>query len=539
MVSLDALRRHGGALVVFLTTAFYGGSLMLSRWWYQASADSNYHFAVAREIARGNLTSERSPHLPWTVLSDMAVDHYFGYHALLAPFAWIPDPVLGMKLSTLLFFCAVPLSVYWFLKSRAVPLAWVWALTPLLLSNQDWRYLMLRGGHLIVPLSFAFLHFAFFASTQRRRRWGIVFVAWLAMLCYHGALVLLPLHVAGLLSLGLLRRDLLEKGQGWEVLLTLVGFALALTLNPYMDASASTWRFLWYHVGYMNFDPADLYPGLREFGPVPFYLLVQNPIFWIFPLVVVVVAARVISRRVAGARPTHAQAVLLGAALVGLVLAARAIRMREYAVPWALCFLATMTPAVPAKWPMLRKLAPAIAGALACCVLLLKWPDTFAALGKHLPTDQFSGARPLLEETAGRPVLNIAEGDYTTLRFEYPDVVAVQGLSRYFLYPNKPVFDDVWELRRTNDPTRRLQILQRFYDRGVRLLAVQHRNPVFDYAEQHPEVLQLAYRASYKRPTAALEGSSIYRLDPSAWGAAERPLSPRDVTVYDGASRGP
>lgn len=505
-------------LFVVLVSTFYGGSLILARWDYQASADSYYHFAVAREIAHGHLRSELAARVPWTILSKWPVDHYFGFHLFLAPFAALPSAIMGLKLATLLFFCAVPLCCFWFLAERRVRFAWAWSFLPLLFANQDWRYLMLRGGNWLVVLSIAFLQLAFFTRSKRRRWVGIVLVSYLAMLSYQGGLILLPLHLGALGTTWLLRRDALEKVQLGEPLLTVLGLGLGLLINPYMNGNAATFRFLWFHVAYMNLDPAGLYPGLREFGPVPLRYLTANPEFIVAPLCLIAAAAWVVIRALRGQRPSYATSVLLGAALAGLLLTARAIRMREYAVPWTVMFFASAVSRWPWHTPLLRKAATPLLGSAVCILLLTKWPNTFDALGEHLPAAQYEGARSVLEAHRGPPVLNVAEGDYLTLRWEDPDVVVVQALSHYFLYPNRPVFDDVTTIRRARTDRPRLLAIERFYQRGVRLVAVQHRNLAFDSLERYPAAFRLIFRSPAKiTPEFAC---SIYVVDGSGLSAA-------------------
>jgi hypothetical protein len=505
-------RRALEALFVSVLSLIYGGSLVLARFGHQASADSYYHFAVAREMARGNFRSEVGARLPWTIMAELPVDHYFGFHLLLAPLAALPNVEWGLKLATLLLFCAVPLSVWWFLNARGVHLAWLWCFLPLLFANQDWRYLMLRGGTWLLVLSILLLQVAFFTQHRVRRRLGIVCIGYLATLSYQGGVILLPLHLGALSTVLLLRRDSLARGQAWEPLLTLLGLGLGLLLNPYMDSSAATFRFFWFHVTQMNLDPAGLYPGLREFGPVPLAYLPANPEFIIAPLVLLCAAGWVFVRASRGHQPTYAVAVLLGAAVAGLVLTARAIRMREYAVPWAVLFLACVAPSWPWQTPLLRKAgAPLLACALAV-LLFIKWPDTFNLLGGHLPAAQYQGARPVLEAYRGPPVLNIAEGDYTTLRWEDPDVVAVQALSHYFLYPNRPVFDDVVAIRESRSEVTRLRALQRFYERGVRLVTVQNRNSAYQTLEHFPSAFRPVFRSSEADVKAQFR-SSIYVMD--------------------------
>jgi hypothetical protein len=516
MTTAQDLRRRReralGALFVGVVSVVYGGSLILARFDYQASADSYYHFAVAREMARGNFHSEGAARLPWTILAQMPVDHYFGFHLLLAPFAALPSAVWGLKLATLVFFSAVPLSCYWFLNARRVRFAWAWCFLPLLFANQDWRYLMLRGGNWLVVLSIVFLQAAFFTRSTRWRRLGIVLVCYVATLSYQGGLILLPLHLGALCAALALRPRALERAQLWEPLLTVLGLSLGFLLNPYMNASAVTFRFLWFHVGYMNLDPAGLYPGLRELGPVPLAYLTANPEFIAAPCCLLAAAAWVVVRAWQGRPPSYTVAVLLGAALAGLVLSARAIRMREYAVPWAVLFLASTVPPWPWHMPLLRKAAAPLLGGAVCILLLVKWPDTFDLLGEYLPAAQYEGARGVLEAYRGPPVLNIAEGDYLTLRWEDPDVVAVQALSHYFLYPNRPVFDDVMAIRESRSRAAQLAALQRFYQRGVRLVAVQNRNRAYQTLEQYPNAFRRVFRSPAPKITPEFR-CSIYVLD--------------------------
>jgi hypothetical protein len=503
-----------GTAFVSLVSLVYGWSLIVARWGYQASADSYYHFAVAREIAHGKLRSELEPRLPWTILMQWPVDHYFGFHLLLAPFAALPNALWGLKLATLLFFIAVPLAMFWFLHARRVPFAWACCFVPLLFANQDWRYLMLRGGNWLLVLSIAHLQIAFFSRRRWARRVGIVLVSYIATLSYQGGVILLPLHLAALLSACLLCFPEIDRERLLEPLLTALGLTLGFLLNPYMNASAATFRFLWFHVGYMNLDPARLYPGLREFGPVPLAYLPANPELIVAPVCLLLAAGWVLYGSLRRRPVSYALAVSLGAALVGLVLTARAIRMREYSVPWAVLFFSLFIAERRFHWhmPVLRATVTPALGAFVCISLLLKWPGTFELLGDHLPDAQYAGARALLEAHRGPPVINVAEGDYTTLRWEDPNVATVQGLSHYFLYPNHPVFDDVSALRDSPIAALRLEAVRRFYERGVRLVAVQHRNSAFALLERYPNAFRLAYRSPAHEVEPRFR-SSIYVLD--------------------------
>jgi hypothetical protein len=510
------------AAAVALASGAYAAVLLVLQPGYQPGADSHYHFEIAGEIARGHLVPDVARGLPFTVLRDMPVDHYWGYHCLLAPFALMADRELGMKLATAVLFGAVFASAYLFLRARGVAYAWAWALLPACFSTQDWRYLQLRGGQLVVPLVFAMAQVAFFEERPSRRRAWLVGIAYLALLSYHGGVVLLPLHVGGVAALWLLRPSELARGQIFEPLLTALGLALGLTLNPYFDARASTWRFFAFHVGQMGRDAAHLYDDqdLAEFHGFPARLLLAHP-EWLLLLSAVLVAVALVARDALARgtrRPVRRDAIVLaGMALAGVVLTSQAMRTREYSVPLGFSLLAVLAPRSPhasaARTSAARRrptrTSARVSGVLVGALLAafgLHAAQTLPLIALHLPTRQYAGARAVLEANGERPILNIAEADYGMLRWEYDRVVGVQGLSRYFIYPYKGLFHDVWELHDHADTSpETMAILRRFRERGVRLVAVHRTHAMARFAEAHPEALRLKFRSP-------INGAAIYEL---------------------------
>jgi hypothetical protein len=500
---VSRLRPALGALVVSLVAGGYAAALLALSPDHQPSADSHYHFSVARDIAGGALVPDVARGLPFTVLHDMPVDHYWGYHLLLAPFALFADAEAGMKVATVVLFAAIFLAAYLFLRARGVVYAWAWALAPACFSTQDWRYLQLRGGQLVLPLLFALAEVAFFEPRVWRRRGWLLVISYVALLSYHGGIVLLPFHVGGILALFFLRRAELAPGQVFEPLLTALGAALGLTLNPYMDARASTWRFFALHVGEMGRDTKHLYDDqeIAEFHGFPVKVLFAHPEWLLLFAALAVAVARVALRR----RTIGKDAIVLtGMALVGAALTAQAMRTREYSVPIAFALFAVLAPrAAPSR------LVGAIAALTLAAALAFHGDETLPLIATHLPTSQYRGARPLLEANGDRPILNIAEADYCMLRWEYPRVVCVQALSRYFIYPYPQLFHDVWVLHdHAEQSPETLPILRRFWDRGVRLVAVHRTNGMMQFAEAHPDVLRPVF-------TSRANGATIFALEES------------------------
>lgn len=509
---IELLGRLRGAACVTLASGLYAAVLLGLRPGYQASADSHYHFSVAREIASGAWVPDVARGLPLTVLHDMPVDHYWGYHVLLAAFACGRDPEWGMKVATVVLFAGVCLSMYAFLRARGVVHAWVWALVPMLLSTQDWRFLQLRGGQLIVPLLFGLTQLAFFEDRTAVRRVGLLLVAYVGMLSYHGAVVLLAFHVGGMATLAALRPDDVRGGRAWEPAITALGLALGLAINPYMDARASTFRFAALHVGDMGRDTAHLYDDqeIAEFHGFPPWVLTSHP-EWLFLLMTVVAMAAVViwrARGPEGGAPVRRDAIVLtGLSLTGIVLVAQAMRTREYAVPIAFALMAVMAP---------RERSRAVGTVAGCLMPILAYvhgQSTLPLLSSHLPTHQYDGTRAVLEANGDRPILNVAEADYCMLRWQYDRVVCVQGLSRYFVYPYPELFHDVWEIHdRADTSPETVAVLRRFWDRGVRLIAVHRTHRMMRFAEAHPGMMRLVFRSP-------INGASIYALDRAALDA--------------------
>jgi hypothetical protein len=296
-----------------------------------------------------------------------------------------------------------------------------------------------------------------------------------------------------------------------EPVLTAIGMALGLTLNPYMDARASTWRFFALHVGKMGTDSAHLYDDqdIAEFHGFPARVLVGHP-EWLILLAAAVTAVVCVvwrSRRAEGSerRASREAIVLAGMTLTGIALTAEAMRTREYSVPVALALLAVLAPRIPAS-----RLGTVFVASLLAVAGVVHGKSTLPLLLTHLPTHQYRGARTLLEENGDRPILNIAEADYCMLRWEWSRVVCVQGLSRYFIYPYPELFHDVWELHDHAETSAETPaILRRFSDRGVQLVAVHRTHKMMRFADAHPEVLRLAFRSD-------VNGASIFVLDREA-----------------------
>lgn len=494
-----------------------------------ASAVSVFHFAIGRRVASGDLVPSMVERLPWTIFADMPVDHYWGYHLLLGFFALIDGGEFGMKLASAFFFGALFACLGGVLALFRVRLAAAWALMACFMPSQDWRYLMLRGEQWIVALALLVCAVAFGVRTRATRRILLLVIAYVAMLSYYGAVFLLPFHVAGVAALFIAeRRGIVENDSSlpsarellWEPLFTLAGLALGLTLSPYMDARASTWRLAHLHLFQMATDARNLYgeQEVSEYDPFPLEMLLERPIWAALLVALLAGLAWLVMQAKRGAKLRRDEILAAAFAVTGLVLTAGIVRMREYGVPMAILFLAVLSKrssgALDLWWsrnaprisPNVVRLALFVGIFLA---LVGRAPQTGDRLHWHLPIHQYEGARDILVANGTRPILNISEADCGTLLWQYEDAVCVQGLSRYFIEENSLFRQDLWELQwREDGPDEIPDIVDRFYARGVRLMATHWMHVMERYAQAHPERFERVFQS-------ADEDVAIWRLLPN------------------------
>ena len=230
-VSRSAFRPGLAALALFalacgLCALFYARHPLLY------DADSYYHLTVARAYAQEGVLHE----MPWARFSAMHQgfgDKEFLFHVLLAPFAAMPDALLGGRLALSLFDGLV-LAILGFLAFRAV--RWWGLLVPfgLVLGSQEfaWRLVRLRPE----LLSLALLLLALWAVSRRQYRWlGVL--SMLYALSYTAFHAFVGLCLILFVFFGWVRRR-------WEpglVLYPLLGAGLGLVIHPQFPKNLEIW----------------------------------------------------------------------------------------------------------------------------------------------------------------------------------------------------------------------------------------------------------------------------------------------------------
>ena len=492
----ESFRHIAGALFVFCVAFAYALSVLLAVKGEMPSADSNYHYLTAREIWQGStLFPDPGKSFPLTLLNVLKVDHYYGYHLLISPAGAFASPELGMKVTSAGLFALLLTTMYAVLRAQRVLYAPAWTFLSIAFSSQDWRYLQLRGGQLMAGLCLVFVHVAFFTEAAKKRRWLIFVVTYCAMLSYHGAVILLPFHIAGLVALLLTSKTPADRARWFEPAITALGLFAGLLVNPYMNLRFATFRFAALHIFHMGTDSAKLFAGREnvEFNPFPIsHLWLEYG--WGILFLVLLAGLGLVASRLVTKKPV-AREVIVFAALTALsiVLTARAVRMREYGVPIAFVFLAVLLRPKDIRVALLRSLGGALLIVVSAS-LYAQWHRTRDLMLREKPLNFYEGAAPVIEASHGAPILNLTQSDAMSLTWELPSARVAQALSPYFIYlHDRGLYEDIKRLRLGGTTASTTEALARFQQRGVRLVAVSQHKHMTAFAAEHPDLLRLAY----------------------------------------------
>lgn len=212
--------------------AFLGGALFYARHPLLYDADAYYHLAISRATAHQGILRD----LPWLRFSTLHQgfgDKELLFHILLAPFAALPDPLLGGRLFLALCNALIAAALS-HLALRAI--GWWGLLMPLWLcyaaTEFTWRLVRLRPE----LLSLFLLLIAFWAIARGRYRW-LGALAALYTLTYTAFHAFLGLCGILFLVFGWARRR-------WEwglLLYPLLGAGVALVIHPNFPKNLEVW----------------------------------------------------------------------------------------------------------------------------------------------------------------------------------------------------------------------------------------------------------------------------------------------------------
>lgn len=226
---------------------------------YFPDPDSFYHARISEQMAHTGLI-QNFTWLPHTTLADSFADQHFGYHLFLIPFVTAFDPLIGIKIATVILALAFILVFYYFLKSFGVRWPMLFSFALLLVNPFTFRLGLAKATSPALIIFFL----SVWALMHLRWKW-LLFFAFLYTFI-HGGFPLLGIALLFFFSVSLLvnttrnidhrqrigklfagigRHLRFRKRQNLHlklILAVLVGFTFGVVLNPYFPENL---RFLW------------------------------------------------------------------------------------------------------------------------------------------------------------------------------------------------------------------------------------------------------------------------------------------------------
>ena len=284
--------------------------------------DGYYHIKLAYLMRTEGLKPD-FPYLPLTILNGREFyDHHFLFHVALLPFTF-GDLRLGAKLAAVVFAGLAFLSTWNLLRNQRLPLAGLWALGLLAVSD---AFLYRMSSVRAQSLSLAVLMLAFDWLLRRKHR-RLVVLAGLYVWLYNAFPLMLALGAAVTAATWLAERRLDPK----PLLAIAAGTGLGLLVNPYFPYNLT---FAWQHILPKLVETTAVSVG-SEWYPYDTGQLLANS-----TLALVATGSGVLALALTGRRADRRT--LTGLLLVGLfgLMLLQARRFVEYFPAFALVFAA-------------------------------------------------------------------------------------------------------------------------------------------------------------------------------------------------------
>jgi hypothetical protein len=284
--------------------------------------DGFYHIKFAKLMRREGLLPEFR-WLPLSILNPQEFyDHHFLYHVALIPFT-LGDLRLGAKWSAVIFPALSFLVVYYLLQRQRVPLAWLWALGLLAVSEAFlYRMSITRAQSLslgILALGMLWL--------LEGRHWHLAILGFVYVWTYNAFPLLLI--VGGFYTTAVL---LIERKFQWKPLLFIgAGILAGLVINPYFPRNLI---FTFRHILPKLAEPAVSGLG-NEWFPYTTAQLLENSL----PALLAFVGGA-LALGLAGRKMDVRTAFAFFISLLLALMLFRARRFVEYFPPFALVFSA-------------------------------------------------------------------------------------------------------------------------------------------------------------------------------------------------------
>lgn len=436
---------------------------------YFPDPDSFYHAGIAQRMASEGLVQD-FPWLPFTTLADNFADQHFGYHLFLMPFVTAFDPLIGVKVATVVLAAGFLLVFYFFLRSFHVRYPFLFSLALLVVNPFTFRLGLAKATALALIIFFLGL----WALFHFRWKWLMLFAFLYTFI--HGGFLLLAFSATFFVAMSMIlntargeqhhralgkifagvRRALRFRKRPYFhtkiALAVLLGFGLGIVLNPYFPQNTFFLYEQVVEIGFLNAQDVIAVGG--EWYPYAFSELIPNAIIAVIAFVIAFPAFLLTLKRQSKQSWTL---LLLTAFLFLFTLKSR--RYVEYFVPLTVAFSAFAVTAALGKQKLreaLRILPPWGSASLASRILVVSALTVISILlptvlirdiiteredfqrGFHITTSKRSMEALKLISSPGDIVVHSDWDEFPMLFYYNSENFYIAGLDPTFLYRKDP-----------------------------------------------------------------------------------------------------
>ena len=155
--------------------------------------DSFYHAKIAEYLSQGKVLNQ-FPWLQETNLAEKFVDHHFLYHLILVPFVVLFEPLVGVKIATIILASLFLFIIYWLFKKFKIYLPFIYLV---LIPLSFWLF---RANLVKAPIAFFILLLLAYYFLEANKFIGLGAMAFLSVWLYAGWPILLAMVLIYLLA---------------------------------------------------------------------------------------------------------------------------------------------------------------------------------------------------------------------------------------------------------------------------------------------------------------------------------------------------
>jgi len=264
---------------IILTVIFFAAAALyftfLGRTANFPDPDSFYHAKMAA-LMRDNLVIKEFHWIKFADFTQKFTDQHFLYHIFLIPFTYLVNPLIGLKIATIILAIGVLIAFYFLLKRLGA--RWPLLFTAVLLFVTPFIFRI----NLAKAIAFSLLIlFAATALLARKKNFGLAMLSFFYVWSYGGWILIILLTTSFFLADFLIKKELNFK----PIINVAAGCALGIIINPFFPNNL---LFYWeqiVQIGFINYQ--DKIPVGLEWYP---YKILDFLSAIIFPVILSFIA---------------------------------------------------------------------------------------------------------------------------------------------------------------------------------------------------------------------------------------------------------